>query len=420
MWMTTKIQQAPNQRSPNPAMTWKPNPQIGFTVWLLLAGLILLTRLPTTGMAQTSPPQTASPPPTTAETFSGTITEVKPSELSVRLKSGLVQRYGIQDATTRAVSVAGKAYNIPADIEVAGELPMKLIERGMVVRFKAQCTLDGKSQGLVQNAQLVNESQSNSDPDGSRTKQSDPMKVKFLERPTDSATLANVEVVGRVQSFAGNQLYLHVQSARWAPQGRINFAFAADAKLSLRDRSLERVVAGDTVQLGQALAFETGEKVIQRIRIQATGKRESLTKSFHGKLENKFRHLSNQPTKPRELRSAHFVLQTDLSDRSANILLAKLETMYELVSGYFRRQPSRAIECYIVRDIENWPTELDEAGAKEIRKGSGLTFTQPLNGQTKTVVYACEDHAITQHEAVHAFCIQTLSLIHISEPTRPY
>ena len=405
--MTTKIQQTPNQRSPNPVMTWKPNPQIGFTVWLLLAGLILLTRLPTTGMAQTSPPQTASPPPTTAETFSGTITEVKPSELSVRLKSGLVQRYAIQDVSTRAVSVAGKAYNIPADIEVAGELPMKLIERGMVVRFKARCTLDGKYQGLVQTAQLVNESQSNSDPDGSRTKQSDPMKVKFLERPTDSATLANVEVVGRVQSFAGNQLYLHVQSARWAPQGRINFAFAADAKLSLRDRSLERVVAGDTVRLGQALAFETGEKVIQRIRIRAAGKRESLTKSFHGKLENKFRHLSNQPSKPREVRSAHFVLQTDLSDRSATILLAKLETMYELVSGYFRRQPSRAIECYIVRDIENWPTELDEVGAKEIRKGSGLTFSQPLNGRTKTVVYACQDHAIAQHEAVHAFCIQT-------------
>ena len=406
--MKTKIQQMLKQRSSDPAMAWRAGPRIGFAVWLLLAGLLLLIRLPATGLAQTSSsPQTSSPPPTTAERFSGTITEVKPSELSVRLKSGLIQRYAIQDASTRAVSVAGKAYNIPADIEVAGELPMKLVERGMVVRFKARCTLDGKYQGLVQTAQLVNESQTNSDPDGSRTKQSDPMKVKFLERPTDSATLANVEVVGRVQSFTGNQLYLHVQPARWAPQGRINFAFAADAKLSLGDRSLERVVAGDSVRLGQALAFETGEKVIQRIRIRAVGKRESLTKSFHGKLENKFRHLSNQPSKPREIRSAHFVLQTDLSDRSATILLAKLETMYELVSGYFRRQPSRAIECYIVREIENWPNELDEAGAKEIRKGSGLTFTQPLNGRTKTVVYACDDHAIAQHEAVHAFCIQT-------------
>ena len=169
------------------------------------------------------------------------------------------------------------------------------------------------------------------------------MQVQFLERPAVSTTPANVEVFGRVQSFVGNQLYLHVQPARWAPQGRIQFEFADDAKLSLRDRSLERVVAGDTVRLGQALAFATGEKVIQRIRIQATGKRESLTKSFHGKLENKFRHLSNQPSKPREVRSAHFVLQTDLSDRSANILLAKLETMYELVSGYFRRQPGRCL-----------------------------------------------------------------------------
>ena len=165
--------------------------------------------------------------------------------------------------------------NIPADIEVAGELPMKLVERGMVVRFKAQCTLDGKSQGLVQTAQLVNESETNSDStNGSSTKQSDdPMQVQFLERPAVSTTPANVEVFGRVQSFVGNQLYLHVQPARWAPQGRIQFEFADDAKLSLRDRSLERVVAGDTVRLGQALAFATDEKVIQRIRIQATGKR---------------------------------------------------------------------------------------------------------------------------------------------------
>ena len=397
--MKTKIQQTPNRYSPAPA-----------TAWLVLTWLLLLTRLPAIGLAQpSSPQQTPSPPPTTAETFSGTITAVKPSELSVRLQSGLVQRYAIQDVSARAVSVMGKAYNIPADIEVAGELPMKLIERGMVVRFKARCTVDGKYQGLVQIAQLVNEPEANSDfANGSPTKKSDnPMEVNFLERPADNATAANVEVVGRVQSFAGNQLYLHVQPAQWAPQGRIKFEFAADAKLSLQDRSLERVVAGDSVRLGQALAFETGERVIQRIRIQATGKRESLTKSFHGKLENKFRHLSNQPSKPREMRSAHFVLQTDLSDRSATILLAKLETMHELVSGYFRRQPSRAIECYIVRDIENWPTELDEAGANQIRKGSGLTFTQRLGEQTKVVVYACEDHTIAQHEAVHAFCIQT-------------
>ena len=208
-------------------------------------------------------------------------------------------------------------------------------------------------------------------------------------------------------SFAANKLHLQVQTARWAPQGRITFEFTADAKLAMRESSLDRVVPGDSVRIGQALAFETGERIIQRIRIQAAGKRDSLTNSFHGKLENKFRHLSNQPSEPREVRSAHFVLQTDLSDRSANILLAKLERMHELVSGYFRRQPRSAIECYIVRDIENWPTELDDTAAKQIRAGSGITISQSLAGQTRPVVYTCGDHAIAQHEAVHAFCIQT-------------
>jgi len=363
MWMKTKIQQTPNRYSPAPV-----------TAWLVLTWLLLLTCLPAIGLAQpSSPQQTPSPPPTTAETFSGTITEVKPSELSVRLQSGLVQRYAIQDVSARAVSVTGKAYNIPADIEVAGELPMKLIERGMVVRFKARCTVDGKYQGLVQIAQLVNEPEANSDlANGSPTKKSDnPMEVNFLERPADNATAANVEVVGRVQSFAGNQLYLHVQPAQWAPQGRIKFEFAADAKLSLQDRSLERVVAGDSVRLGQALAFETGERVIQRIRIQATGKRESLTKSFHGKLENKFRHLSNQPSKPREMRSAHFVLQTDLSDRSATILLAKLETMHELTfAGNLVVRLS--VTSYAILRIgrRNWTRQVQTKFAKD--RGSPL------------------------------------------------
>ena len=132
------------------------------------------------------------------------------------------------------------------------------------------------------------------------------MRVKFLEQPADGTSPAKVEVVGRVLSFAANKLQLQVEPGRWAPQGRIQFKFTAESKLVLREHSLDRVVAGDTVRLGQALAFETGEKVVQRIRITATADRDSLTKSFHGKLENKFRHLSNRPSKPRELKIGSF------------------------------------------------------------------------------------------------------------------
>lgn len=371
--------------------------------------LLALLSLPTFALAQTQPELATTP-----ETFAGVITELKAGELSVRLAGGQVERYAIQDSSAPAVSVAGKAYNIPADVELAGQVPIDLVERGMVVQFQALCTPEGKCSGLVTAASLVSPSEAGNTQTSNTgaaagepiKKQAQLLQVEFLERPTGDASPTKVKVTGRVLSFASNQLHLQVQPGRWDRQGRIEFDFAADAKLTLRERSLDRVVPGDTVRLGQAIVFESGQKVIQRIRIAATGKRDSLTKSFHGKLENKFSHLSNEPAKPRELRSAHFVLQTDLSDRSANILLAKLETTFGLVSGYFRQQPQRPIECYIVRELANWPG-LDDATVKQIRDGSGITVSQGLGDQTRAVVYACNDHAIAQHEAVHAFCAQT-------------
>ena len=45
---------------------------------------------------------------------------------------------------------------------------MKLVERGMVVSFQAQCTADGKYAGLVTSAELVNEADPISDPASNR------------------------------------------------------------------------------------------------------------------------------------------------------------------------------------------------------------------------------------------------------------
>ena len=384
-----------------------------FTRGACFCYLIFLLGLPAVAVGQQV--KKSPKPKTTPETFSGVITEINTGRLSVRLKNGNVERYAIQGCSARAVSVAGKAYNIPADVELAGEVPINLVQRGMVVKFQAMCTVEGNCSGLVTTAQLVSASEAvNAQTrDGEATvsksakKQAEPMQVEFLARPADNTSPAKVKVTGRVLSFARNKLHLQVEPGHWAPQGQIHFDFAANAKLALSENSLDRVVSGDTIRLGQAIVFETGEKVIQRVRIVATGKRESLTTSLDGKLENKFRHLSDEPSKPRELRSAHFVLQTDLSDRSANILLAKLETMFELISGYYHKQPKRPIECYIVRDLANWTTELDESAVEPIRNGLGITVVKQTSNQTKATVYACDDHAIAKHEAVHAFCVQT-------------
>ena len=59
--------------------------------------------------------------------------------------------------------------------------------------------------------------------------------------------------------------------------------------------------------------------------------------------------------KPADFRSQHFLVHTDVPPAEAKALLERLETMLKLISGYWGREPSGIIECYIVRDLANWP-----------------------------------------------------------------
>jgi hypothetical protein len=213
-------------------------------------------------------------------------------------------------------------------------------------------------------------------------------------------------------SFASNNIHLNVAKGRWAKQGRIKFEVAPNASFDLKMDSLAMVVAGDTVTSGQAITLRNGQRIIQEINIVPTGKRTSLTRSVEGKIENQFLTLSDQPSEPRELRSAHFVLTTDLSDRSANVLLAKLETVFESLSGYYRRQPKNPIECYVVQSIDQWQDgRLNAEATARIQSGLGVTEKTQFGGRAKATVFSCDNHEIVQHEAVHAFCIQTFGSV---------
>ena len=66
---------------------------------------------------------------------------------------------------------------------------------------------------------------------------------------------------------------------------------------------------------------------------------------------------SNEPASvaPRNVQSRHFLLHTDLNDSDAKDLLERLETMLELISAYWARPNQKMIECYVVKDLKNWP-----------------------------------------------------------------
>ena len=117
--------------------------------------------------------------------------------------------------------------------------------------------------------------------------------------------------------------------------------------------------------------------------------------------------------KPLDYTSPNFLVHTDLPTPEAKELLERLETMLKLISAYWGRPCRGVIECYVVRDLKNWPPGgiPSEIGLEYIEGGAGVTSTQTLTQGTrfiaKSVVYAVADRGTPQHEAVHAYCGQT-------------
>lgn len=115
---------------------------------------------------------------------------------------------------------------------------------------------------------------------------------------------------------------------------------------------------------------------------------------------------------PRDYKSKNFLVHTDLSPEEANELLGRLETMIRLVSQYFRRPNQQIIECYVIKEPDNWPAgSVDPEGLASVLSGGGVTKGVTLSVgskfRNKSVVYAGADRGTPQHEAVHAYCAQT-------------
>ncbi|MFN0199372.1 MAG: hypothetical protein ACKVT0_21690 [Planctomycetaceae bacterium] len=133
--------------------------------------------------------------------------------------------------------------------------------------------------------------------------------------------------------------------------------------------------------------------------------------------EKKFEQKKN-PAKadaestPRDFRSDHFLIHTDLATDEAEELVTRLETMLSLISKYWVKPCQQKIECYVVKDLRNWPRDaFPERAYESLQNGAGLTITTvTVAGNeffAKSTVYAVADHGTPQHEAVHAYCGQT-------------
>ncbi|HBL44625.1 MAG TPA: hypothetical protein DDZ90_14655 [Planctomycetaceae bacterium] len=115
---------------------------------------------------------------------------------------------------------------------------------------------------------------------------------------------------------------------------------------------------------------------------------------------------------PADYRSKNFLIHTDLPAEEARDLLERLEKMLVIISTYWASPNRSIIECYVVKDLANWPAgSLHPAGMQSVQGGGGVTMSRTTyrGGQivaAKSIVYATANGGTPQHEAVHAYCAQ--------------
>lgn len=121
---------------------------------------------------------------------------------------------------------------------------------------------------------------------------------------------------------------------------------------------------------------------------------------------------ASEQRSPADYRSKNFLIHTDLPPAEARDLLERLEKMLVIISTYWGSPNRRVIECYVVKDLANWPPgSLHPAGLRSVASGGGVTMSQTTyRGRqiiaAKSIVYATSSRGTPQHEAVHAYCAQ--------------
>jgi len=329
-------------------------------------------------------------------TTEGVVKSVSPGVIFVSDSAGTDAEFKIQEKGEPGVSLGGaKAIiDFPATVKISGSLTSESLTRGALVRFTGQLNRLGRTKGEVEEILVFDE-------------KAYPLAIKVVDEPSERGGPATCTISAEVYSFRNGRLIVTSPKNDYVRHPRLSFAVADDAKITMQSDDYRRAKPGDRVVSLLGASFSTGDSVIKEISIEtATG---TTQQSDHQDVDlSKYRNLSDEPGKPRDLRSAHFLLHTDISDRNAKILLDTLETMIALVSQYYGRLPKGIIECYVVRDLASWPPgTIPPEGIAKISEPAGVTLSVSVGNVTRAVAYSCDKHGVVKHECIHAYCSQT-------------
>jgi hypothetical protein len=328
--------------------------------------------------------------------WSGRIIAKTNHSLQLQTADGPSPEVLFQDRGVRAIPLprGGGAVNSQTQVQVLGQVPLALLRPGHAVEVELDLGRDGRV-GTLRRWQLlpVDHAADN---------------VQFVaDPPSDRTDFGAATVQGVVSKVNRGKLRLRLTPSEFSGKGGLELPLSPDATLQVTASDMVEVQVGDEVRSLEALQLNTGDWIAGRIRVQLSPDRMGVQTDPQQQFQLKYRHLSDQGQSPREVRSKNFLLKTDLSPRSAQILLDKLEEMFSVISKYYnRRSLDQPIVCYVAQDLELWGTEVEELreGLEWIQRRAGVTVASRLGNLRRAVVYACGDHQVVQHEAVHAFC----------------
>lgn len=328
---------------------------------------------------------------------SGEIVSVADGQIVMKTAAGKQVSLKLPADGKDFVDINGKyRFRANAKVKVAGKLPREAVSKGNLLQLEAVVDRLGRIDQPVATFQVVD------------SKSAQP-GAKLAEGADAGDKERKLILVGELLVMRNDRFVLRLPKGSVLRSGRVSGPVAKDAVFKVQSSRYQLAGPGDKITVSDAARVEGKDVYVRAAKITLTGKRETpAVAAEQSDIDPKYARLSAAPRQPRTVRTRNFILHTDLSDRSAQMLADKLETMRALIMAYYGRNNSGVVEIYVVRDLSQWPegTFPPEAVAK-ISEPAGVTLSRGLGDFRKSVAYSCDDHGVAQHEAVHALCFQT-------------
>ena len=260
--------------------------------------------------------------------MTGEVRAINDDELTLADDQGQIVVCKIQRNDKRAISIDGKFLRSPATIKVTGKLTADFLIPDMSVKFQASLRKGGRSEGEIQELSLTDGDSFTDGDVGETSSPSSQGSITEISSPNDSK-YAQCDVAGTVQQYKKGGWAVQTGISPYAAKGRVRVQLAEDAVVVVQREDLNLVQAGDALKSLSLFKLRTGHLVVKAVEIELQNERNPAVMQRVAQAI-KYNRLSDAPSSSRDVRSQHFLLHTDLSDREGQMLLDKLETMIDL------------------------------------------------------------------------------------------